>query len=446
MGTTKAIAEWILDTGYNDFDSDLVKYTKDLCLNALGSSLAGAKMPAGQSAIQYIKSHGGPEEAGVIGGNIRASVEQAALANGATSHITELEDDAHPEDCYTCGVLPAVFTLGDFLTISGKAAIEGFILGYDIAVKLSGKCPEMLSRGLLTDSYFGCVGVAGMAAKLLQLNLDGTINALSIAASLGSGLVQQHGSGAHLFESGFSCRHGITAALLAKYGVTGQPDILECPKGLCDAAAGVTDLGDLELNKIRLKKGVVMKKYPACSLQHSMIRGFLELKEEHGIKAEDIENIQVDVHSGFMNFNDYHHPENYMQAPFALPHAIAVCFLEDKVFLDAYTSEKVHNPKIHELREKVKMILHPEWDQPGVAGKEYPIAVKMKDGNVHKKVCPGGDEVITLSDKELMERYLGCALRSLSDAKADQAAKIILDLDEVENISELMEILTFTDK
>lgn len=446
MGVTKNIAEWILDTGYGDFDSDLVKYTKDLCLNALGSSLAGAKMPAGQSAIEYIKNHGGPEEAGVIGGNIRASIEQAALANGATSHITELEDDAHPEDCYTCGVLPAVFTLGDHLHISGKEAIACFILGYDIAVKLSGKCPEMLSRGLLTDSYFGCVGVAGMAARMMKLDLEETVNALSIAASLGSGLVQQHGSGAHLFESGFSCRHGITAALLAKYGVTGQPDILERPKGLCDAAAGVTDLGDLELNKIRLKKGVVMKKYPACSLQHTMIRGFLELKNEHGIKAEDIDSIQVDVHSGFMNFNDYHHPENYMQAPFALPHAIAVCFLEDKVFLDAYTNGKVHDPKIHALREQVEMQLHPEWDRPGVAGKEYPIAVTMKDGRIYKKVCPGGDDVITLSDEELKERYYGCALRSLSQEKADQAVKMILDLDDVENISELMDILTFTDK
>ncbi|MBW2611662.1 MAG: MmgE/PrpD family protein, partial [Deltaproteobacteria bacterium] len=111
-----------------------------------------------------------------------------------------------------------------------------------------------------------------------------------------------------------------------------------------------------------------------------------------------------------------------------------------------YTNEKVHNPKFHELREKVEMRLHPEWDQPGVAGTKYPIAVTMKDGSVYKKVCPGGDDVITLSDEELMERYQGCALQSLSEEKADQAAKIILNIDKVENISELMNILTYTDK
>lgn len=446
MGATHDIARWILETSYEDFDSDFIKYVKDLTLNALGSSLAGITMPAGQSVLNFAKKHGGPAEAGIIGGRLKVSVEQAALINGTTSHVTELEDDAHPEDCYTCGVLPAVFSLGDHLQIPGKQAIEAFVLGFDIAVKLSGKCPEMLDRGLLTDSYFGCIGVSGMAAKLLGLDLTGTINAISLAASLGSGLLQQHGAGAHLAESGFACRHGITAALLAQYGVTGQPDILERPKGLCDAVAGVTNLEDLDLNNIRLKQGVVMKKYPACSLQHSMIRGFLELKAEHGIQAEDIQAIQVDVHAGFMSFNDYHHPENYMQAPFSLPHSIAVCFTEDKVFLEAYTQEKVDDPKVHALRDMVTINLHPEWDQPGVAGKEYPISLTLKTGQQYTKLCPGGADVVTLSDTEIMDRYLGCALRSMSEGKARKAADMILSLEELRDISPLMDLLTFTEQ
>ena len=444
MGATKELAEWMLDTGYKDFDPDLVKYTKDLCLNALGSCLAGAKMPAGQSAVNYVKDRGGPAEAGVIGGGFRTSVEYAALANGATSHVTELEDDAHPEDCYTCGVLPAIFTLGDMLKISGKEAIEASIVGYEVAVKLSGKCPEMLNRGLLTGSYFGAVAVAGACARMLGLGVEDTVNAMSVAASQSCGLVQQHGTGAHLFESGFSCRNGISGALLAKNGVTGRSDILEHPKGICHAVSGVTDLGDFELGTFRLKKGLVMKKYPACSLQHSMIRGFLELKKEHNISADDTESIQVDVHPGFLGFNDYHHPENYMEAPFALPHAIAVCFLEEDFFLNEYTDEKVHDPKFHAFREKVKIVVHPEWDRPGVAGKEYPIAVKMKDGTEFKKVCPGGDDNVTLSDEEIMVRYRACALRALSEDKADQAAKMILTLEELDDISELMNVLSIT--
>ena len=61
-------------------------------------------------------------------------------------------------------------------------------------------------------------------------------------------------------------------------------------------------------------------------------------------------------------------------------------------------------------------------------------------------MCPGGAEVITLSDEDIMERYMGCGLRALSREKADQAAEMILGLETVKDISGLMNILTFTDK
>jgi hypothetical protein len=85
-------------------------------------------------------------------------------------------------------------------------------------------------------------------------------------------------------------------------------------------------------------------------------------------------------------------------------------------------------------------------DQSGVAGKEYPISVRLKDGREVKKVCSGGAESITLSDEDIMERYMGCALRALSRQKADKAAEMILGLETVKDISALMNILTFTDK
>jgi 2-methylcitrate dehydratase PrpD len=442
MGVTRDIAEWMHATDYGMFDDYLVTYTKELIVDALGSSIAGAKMPAGISTMEYVRLQGAREEAGVIGGGFRTSMEFAALANGATSHVTELEDDAHPEDCYTCGVLPGVFAVGDALRLSGKQMIEGCILAYEVAVKLSGKNPEMLERGLLTGSYFGGVAIAGAVAKLMGLDVDRTVDAMSLAASMGCGLVQQHGTGAHLMESGYACRNGVAGALQASVGLTGKPDILEHPKGMCHAVSGIEELEDLGLGDYRLRKGVVMKKYPACSLQHSIIRGCLELIEEQNLKAEEVEHIRVDAHQGFLSFNSYHHPENYMEAPFALPHALAVCFLEDEVFLDQYTDEKVHDPKIHEMRERVDLKLHPEWDLAGVAGKEYWLTVTLKNGMVHERICPAGEDNITLSESELKDRYWGCVRGNLDEKKAEQALAMMLDLENVDDVSELMNILS----
>jgi 2-methylcitrate dehydratase PrpD len=298
----------------------------------------------------------------------------------------------------------------------------------------------MLSRGLLTGSHFGGVAVAGASAKLLGLTIDQTVDAMSIAASMGCGLVQQHGSGAHLLESGYACRNGIAGALQAMHGLTGKHDILEHPKGMCHAVAGLEVLPDLGLGDFRLRKGVVMKKYPACSLQHSIIRGCIQMIQDHAITADTVERVIVDVHRGFLSFNSYHQPDNYMEAPFALPHALAMCFLEDKVFLQQYTDAKVKDPKVHAFREKVELKIHPEWDTAGVAGKEYKLTVVLKNGKTIEKICPAGEDNITLSDGEIMERYSGCVAGIMDLKKEEKAAKMMLNLEGIHDITKMMNL------
>jgi 2-methylcitrate dehydratase PrpD len=443
MGATGDIAEWVCGTDYSAFNSTVVKYSKDLCINALGGSLAGSTRRAGQTVIRYVKECRAHPEAGIIGGGFRTSIEYAAFANGSTYHATELEDDAEPESTYTCGVLPAAFALGEAFHLSGKEIIQGFVLGYEVAVKLSGKCGEMLTRGWLTDCVFGTVGVAALTAKMLRLSVHETIMAMSVAASQSSGLLRQTGTGAHLYEAGLCGRNGISAAMLAKHGLTGQPDILECPNGLCYAGAGVSDLGDLQLGKYRIT-GVTMKKYPACSIQHHIINGVLELKKEHAISAESVDGVQIDVHPGILRACRYQHPANEEQTPFSVPHSVAVCFLAKKFNIDVYTDATAQDSNYYAFREKVKLVVHPEWDMPGISGREYFITIRLRDGKEYKKVTPSSGETIVLTDDEIKERYMDGALRVLSQSKAEETYKMIRGLDELRDVSRLMTMLTST--
>lgn len=445
MGATKEIAEWVCSTGYSNFDPDLVKYTKKLCVNGLGTPFVGCKMRAGQAVINYVRELRAPPEAGVIAGGFRTSVEYAAFANGATSHAPELEDDAEPESCYTVGIFPLAFALGEKLHLSGKEVIEAFVIGFEVAVKLAAKCGEALTRGFITDCQFGTVGAAATAAKMLKLGVHETTMALSIAASQSSGLLRQCGTGGHLYESGLCGRNGMSAAMLAKLGLTGQPDILECPNGLCYALAGVTDLDDLQLGTFRLRS-VIMKKYPCCNVQHHIINTVIELRKEHNISADDVETIQIDTNPGLLRTCRYHHPSNEDNARFSLPHSIAAALLDDKVWVDSYTDEKARDPKFHAVRDKVKMVVHAEWDTGGIAGPETPVTIRLKNGVEYRKVAPSAGVTIVLSDEEIFDRYMDSALRVLSRDKAEQALRMILALDEVKDISELMTILAFPER
>lgn len=444
MGITREIAEFVCDTKYRDFDSSVNKYTKDLLLSGLGMTLAGSTIRAGRVAINYVRDCGAPAEAGVVGAGFRTSAEYAALANGTTSHATELEDDSYPEAVYTVGIFPTSFALAEKLQLNGKSVIEATIIGYEVMAQLSLACLEALNRGFQNACAFGSLGAAAAAAKLLKLGVQETTMALSLAASQSCGLMWQQGTGAHLFEAGVCGRNGIAAAILAKKGLDGQTDILEAHLGLCFALSGVRE-PKVRLGEFRIRK-VGVKKYPCCFMMMHIIEGFIELIRKNTIHAEDVESILVDVNPGFVREVRYHHPANRDNAAFSLPHSIATCFLEDKISLDSYTDEKVQDPRFHELREKVEIVVHPEWERPGTTAGEVPIAIKLKNGRVYKKSCPSADSPIAITDKDIMDKYMDCALRVLSQKQAEDVARMTLALEDVKDISELMTILTFPKK
>jgi len=444
MGVTREIAEWVCGLKFSDLDSVLVKKAKDLCLSGLSMTAAGVPMTQSQAIINYVKECKYPEEAGVIGAGFRTSAEYAAMVNGTISHVTELEDDTFPDSTYDVGIFPTPFALAEKYNLSGKDVILGFVIGFEVASLLGIPSADGFRRGWTISSIYCNPGNAASAAKLMGLNVQQTVNAISIGASQSAGLVRQTGTGAHLFESGAAGRNGITAASLAKHGMTGQPDIIEGERGLTYAVCGVAD-PKIKLGSFRI--GIVgVKKYPCCFLQMHIIDTFLAMIKENNLTADDVESIQVDHYSGFLGAVRYHHPTTEDDSRFSLPHSIAACFLDEKVFLDSYTNEKAVNPKWRAFRNKVKMISHPEWDTTGISGGQIPLTIRLKDGREIKKVAPGTDVPIVVTDEQLMDKYMNCMERIYPKKQIDEATKMILALDELKGISRLMNLLTFPKK
>jgi len=144
----------------------------------------------------------------------------------------------------------------------------------------------------------------------------------------------------------------------------------------------------------------------------------------------------------------FQHPENEDQARFSLPHSLAVLLLDKgkKVFLDSYNEEKVHDPKVKALRDKVKLIVHPEWFLPGISGHDNPVKIRLKDGREFSKVCTSADVSMILDVNEVLEKYMDCALRVVSKSRADQIADLMLNLEKVDDITKISELATYPDK
>ena len=449
MRTTRQLADYVLSTGYNDIAPEVVQRTKDLCLSTLGSAVLGASMDVTKVLADYARTQRAPEESGVIGSGFRTSAELAAMVNSSGSHNTELEDVSFPEAMPTVNIIPAVFAIGQKLGATGKAVLEGVVLAFELSARpatvLTPGDGGIFDRGFQPGPQLAPVGVAAIAAKMMGMSPEQTVNAMSLGASFGCGLVRQTGSGAHVIEPGLAGRNGITAALFARQGMTGEPTILEGKSGFWDALGGHPEL-DFELGtaaNFRIME-VGVKRYPCCYFLQRIIDGAVDLVNRHAIKAEDVECVEVAGNKFFRLMIRQDTPTNGEEARFSLPHSISAALTGDRVFFETFTLEAVNNPRYTSLWDKVKFTHHQHWLANEVMEHDNPVTIHMKNGEEFSASCVvhKGDPRNPLTQDEVIQRFKYCAENSMSETRMDEIASMMYGLDNAGDVGPLMDLLT----
>lgn len=184
--------------------------------------------------------------------------QYAALANGVAAYALDFDDTVltamlHP----SASIVSAAAALGEWLDSGGKELLTAIVAGYDVAVRIAeaiNSPPAMPHhrKGFHPTSTCGVFGATAAACKLLGLSKTEVINALGIAGSLSSGLLEffHNGMMTKRFHPGKAAHDGILAALLAQRGYTGPASVFEGRDGLFRAysddvnpARAITDLG-----------------------------------------------------------------------------------------------------------------------------------------------------------------------------------------------------------
>lgn len=444
MQTTTQIADYVANTGIADFSPEVIARTKDLCLSALGSAVAGSRMEVVQQLIDFARLRSQPAQAGIVGAGFKVAPELAAFVNSSASHCTELEDVAFPEAAYTCHLIPAMFSLADALGAPGTLLLESVILGYEVTAR-PGMTSRAFSRGWQATAQFGTIGAAAGAAKLLGLDAIATRNALAIAASFAGGLGRQTGTAAHVIEAGAAGQNGILAALFAQRGLNGTPTILEGRAGFWDALAADPEL-DFELGRgsdLRVMQ-VGLKSYPCCYFLQRIIDGVRLLVREHAVQPDQVDFVEVQTNGLFDRIVPVRDPRDGEEARFSLPHAVAAALVGDDVFIDTFTVKAVQDPRLAALRPRVRTARHPDYDGP-VMGSDNPLLIQLKDGRQLRMSCltHHGDPRDPLSREEVVRRFERCAGPVLSAHRMEEITAAVVDIEREPNVSRVTDLLTW---
>jgi 2-methylcitrate dehydratase PrpD len=279
---------------------------------------------------------------------------------------------------------------------------------------------------------------------VLGLTPAATTHALGIAASLAGGLKENIGSMVKPLHAGAAARNGVLAARLAQRGFTASERAIDGPQGYlaamdsersADALAAAA--ADLDTRWEIVDTGVSVKLYPSCAATHPPLDAILQLVRRHGLKGDDVAQIDVEVDSMTPRLLIYDRPQTDLEAKFSMPFCAAAALVFGHPTIDTFEVGHINDPRVQALLPQVTLRANAAFDAFAPLSQAN-VNIRLADG---RTVCERVDGARgypgRLTEEEVSAKFLGCAARSLPGDGAHRALEAVRAIDGVEDVRTL---------
>jgi 2-methylcitrate dehydratase PrpD len=329
------------------------------------------------------------------------------------------------------------------------------VIGYEVECRFGTILnPSHYENGWHATCTQGSLAAVAAAGYLLNLTPIQLAHAFGINASQASGTRRNFGTMTMSMHSGIAASNGIKAALLAKQGFTGDPEIFDGKMSFGDVFAKEWS-NDLLRDNLPLwgepffinQPGPTFKLYPCGRPPLFAVDAVLLLKEKFGITASDVKKIVAQVSFLYPKTLIHTRPVNGLQAKASLEYCIATSLIDQRPVLNSFNDDAVTRPIIKELLERVEVVVPPhlQEDIPAVrkAPFDQPVTIEMylNDGRVVQETVPfhKGSPKNPASSAELQDKFRDCLGLYCS------ASQIQTVLDAMQNphlpVSEWMQLM-----
>lgn len=459
-GPTGRLAGWLASTTLDDVPASVREHAKHLLLDGVACALVGAQLPVSRIGVNGITALDDGGSALLIGwGGRTTSAPSAAMLNSSFIQGFEL-DDYHPLAPLHSNslVMPAMFAAAPHVgRVSGARFLLGAILGYETGPRVGQALGglEMISRGWHSGVVFGTLSAAASAGSLYGLDAAGFEDALGIAATQSCGLMSaQFESMVKRMQHGFASRNGLTAAALASSGYVGIKRVFEREYGGWLGVFGEghhPDAGQIYagLGTVWETERIAAKAYAAMGLLHAGIDAALQLRSQYSVRADQIERIHIDMpgaaygHGGWKAVR----PLESIGAQMNIAYAIAVALLDGAVLIEQFSQERINSDDVWNLIDRTTTRHEESFDQLPVDQRETTrVRLTLKDGSTREKTVdhPRGTGDRVLSNADIVDKYRSLTRSVISADRQSAIEKAVLDIEALDDISELMALLTPT--
>ncbi|HET8616162.1 MAG TPA: MmgE/PrpD family protein [Actinomycetales bacterium] len=431
-------------------------------LDVLGLCVAAYRVPTSDAVASLVDEQGGRAQARAVGLDRRVPASQAALLNGVLAHSLDYDDThlpsvLHPSAC----VVPAALAAAELSNASGAQLVSAVAAGLEVTVRLGmAGYDETLGNSVFFEhgqhatSICGALGGAVAAAMLMGLGPEGVQNALGVAASMASGIIEGNRSGGTVkrMHCGWAAHAAVVAAQLVERGVTGPPTVLEGRFGFFEAFLR----GEVEEQQVTDALGerwsvpdIFFKPYPANHFTHAAVDAGLALRAR-GLVLADIERITLRVPTAVVRTIGEpllikQRPQTGYQAQFSGPYAVVAGLVGGSglgVGLQDYRDELAQDPERRALMARVDVVGDERCD--AIFPHQLPAIVEVEAAGstwVEEVLVNRGGPDRPLSSDELAAKFRDNVQGRLAGGDALRVQTSCSDLGALGTVRELTEPL-----
>ncbi|HUU84040.1 MAG TPA: MmgE/PrpD family protein [Phycisphaerae bacterium] len=442
----RRIARWVAEQSYDQIPESTVHEVKRRVIDTLGVAIGAYTAPPCRIARAVAESTH-DTHAGTVWGTTHSSRPGlVAFANGTMVRYLDFNDAyisaecAHPSDN-----IPAAVAVAQSAGLGGKEAILGMVIAYEIQCRL---CDAGALRLAGWDHViYAALSTAMAAGKLWGLDEDGLVQALQMAGVCNIATRQTrrgHISVWHACAAGNASRNGVFAADLARRGLDGPNEIFEGSRGLMNQLC-IPDVERLKLAEsghYRVSRCHI-KAWPAGTFAQPAIDAILQLRPQ--IELEQVESIQIDTceaaEAVMASEPQKWRPASRETAANSLPYCCAVALADGDVTPDSFAEERLTDPQMFDLMDKVKVAEDPELNRRFPEGIPARATIAMVGGRkVEQRVdYPRGHIRNPMSDDELVAKFRRLADGMITDETAERILAAAWRLEELTELRDLFE-------
>jgi 2-methylcitrate dehydratase len=339
--------------------------------------------------------------------------------------------------------------------------IVAIVLAYEYEMSLClyakpGVLERILHHATLTQFVSPIV-----AGKLLGLTVNEMVDAIGINGSHNHTIGCPTAGKLTMMKNTvdpMAVQSGVFAALMAQKGFSGTEKVFEGKEGFMDAFIG-WNAKDEKINPTEMvgRDGASnwswnvdalvgglgesfkimecgMKAFPTEALTHTHISCTLNAMNKNNLTYEDVDEVKV---TAFAQAYDIlfdptkYRPESRETADHSLPYCLAVSIVDKKISTQSFSDEKLKDPRIFEVIDKIKGEPSLEFEKMFPAKQPSKVVVKTKDGKEYEEYMeyPKGDPREPMTIEDIDNKFSGLAEGTLSTERQEEIKEMILNCE-----------------